>query len=81
MSLFSRLFGKAPPTVALPQKVIERLDAPSSGPGGPAGQPPALERAAVAAKEEEELKAAIAAHDTEAIARLNVLREGNRLSD
>jgi len=69
MSLFSRLFGKAPPMVASPEKAIERLDAPSPAPGGPPSQPQALERAAIAAKEEEELKAAIVAQDTQAIAR------------
>ena len=69
MSLFSRLFGKAPPMVAPHGKPIERLDAPIPAPSGPMDQPKAPERAAVAAKEEEELKLAIEAHDVPAIAR------------
>ena len=69
MSLFSRLFGKAPPMVARPEKAIVRLDAPLPQPERPLGELQTPERAAVAAKEEEELKAAIAAGDVQAIAR------------
>ena len=72
MSLFSRLFGKAPPMVPPPEKPGERLDAPIAESAEPSGQPQAPERAAVAAREEEELKAAIAAHDVQAIARFVV---------
>jgi len=69
MSLFSRLFGKAPPVVAPPEKPIERSDEPLAEAGGPMGQPKSPPRAVVAAKEEEELKAAIDARDGQAIAR------------
>ncbi len=69
MSLFSRLFGKAPPVVAPPEKPAEGFDVPLAEPGGPMGQPQALERAAIAAKEEEQLKTAIDAQDVHAIAR------------
>jgi uncharacterized protein DUF349 len=69
MSLFSRLFGKAPPVVAPPEKLDESLDAPLPDPSGPMSQTRAPERALAAAKEEEELKAAIEAHDAQAIAR------------
>jgi hypothetical protein len=69
MSLFSRLFGKAPPMVAPPEKPAERSDATPAQSGGPVGQPKAPERAALAVQEEEELKAAIEAHDVRAIAR------------
>lgn len=69
MSLFSRLFGKAPPVVAPPGKPFERLDGPVAEPDRSMSQPQAVERAAVAAKEEEQLKAAIDAQDVPAIAR------------
>src|SRR5690348_16205544 len=65
MSLFSRLFRKAPPAVPPPQKPIQNLDAPLPEPKAP-------ERALAAAKEtapeEDELKAAIHARDGPAIA-------------
>jgi len=69
MSLFSRLFGKAPPMVAPHGKPMERLHAPFTEPAGPMVQSRAPERAAVAAKEEEELKAAIDSGDAPSIAR------------
>ena len=62
MSLFSRWFGKAPPAAPPPEKPVEKLDTPPPEPKAP-------ERALAAAREEEELKAAIDAHDVEAIAR------------
>ncbi len=62
MSLFSRLFRKAPPAVAPFEKPVEKMVAPLPEPKAP-------ERTLAAAKEEEELKAAIDAHDAQAIAR------------
>ena len=65
MSLFSRLFRKAPPAVAPPEKSVATQSPPP--------QPTAPERsaalAAAAAREQEELKAAISARDAQAIAR------------
>ena len=69
MSLFSRFFGKAPPVDESPGKPIESMEAPVPGPAGPLGQPKAPERAVAVAKEEDELKAAIDAHDVQTIAR------------
>jgi hypothetical protein len=62
MSLFSRLFRKAPPSLPPPK-------APESAPP-PRPEAPAPDRAAVAAQEERELEAAISAGDAAAIARL-----------
>jgi hypothetical protein len=66
MSLFSRLFRKAPPAVTAPVKPVATQT--------PLPQPSAPERssavlAAAAAQEQEELKAAIEARDAQAIAR------------
>lgn len=63
MSLFSRLFRKASPPALSPEKPRETVEA--SRP-----EPTAADRALVAAKEEEELKAAIAAGDAQNAARL-----------
>ena len=67
MSLLSRFFRKAPPA-RVPEKLPETAPAPPSGPIVP-------DRALRQAKEEEELKAAIAAGELAAIARL--VREGS----
>jgi hypothetical protein len=69
MSLFSRLFGKAPPAVPPPEKPVEKRDTLAHGSSGPLLEPQAPERVRSAAKEEEELRAAIDAHDAQAIAR------------
>jgi Domain of Unknown Function (DUF349) len=70
MSLFSRLFRKAPPPASSPGKSRETADMPLPEPivTDRASQ----DRAAQAAKAEEELKAAIAAGDAQTIARLVV---------
>ena len=65
MSLFSRLFRKAPPPSLPPEKVPESV--PSARP-----EPSAPDRAVVAAQEERELEAAIAAADAAAISRFVV---------
>jgi hypothetical protein len=62
MSLFSRLFRKAPPAASAAEKPVQTMDAPLPEPKAP-------ERALAAAKEEEELKAAIDARDVQAVAR------------
>jgi Domain of Unknown Function (DUF349) len=62
MSLFSRLFRKAPPAVPVPEKPVGKIDAPL-----PESKAP--QRALEAAREEEELKAAIEARDAQAVAR------------
>jgi len=63
MSLFSRLFRKAPPPSLPPEKVPE-----SSPPARP--EPSAPDRALVSAQEERELEAAIAARDAATVSRL-----------
>ena len=65
MSLFSRLFRKAPPPSLPPERVPE-----SPPPARP--EPSAADRALVSAQEERELEAAIAAGDAAAVARLVV---------
>src|SRR5258707_2041672 len=65
MSLISRFFRKAPLPSSAPQKQPEYGDAVDPEPSVP-------DRASVAEEEEAALQAAIAAHDTEAIARLVV---------
>jgi hypothetical protein len=65
MSLFSRFFRRAPLPAAAPEKPPENADPVDSGPRVP-------DRALVAEREEEALKAAIDGHDTETIARLVV---------
>jgi hypothetical protein len=65
MSLFSRLFRKAPPPALAPEKPPENADTV-----GPEQSIP--DRALVAAREEETLKAAIDGHDGQTIARLVV---------
>jgi hypothetical protein len=66
MSLFSRLFRKAPPAVTPPEKPVA---AQSPVPDPVAAERSAAAQAAAAAKEQEELKAAIAAGEAQAIAR------------
>jgi len=66
MSLFSRLFRKAPAAVASPEKPVA-TQAPPAQPAAPERSAAIL--AAAAAKEEEALKAAIEARDAQAIAR------------
>src|SRR5258708_40338720 len=65
MSLISRFFRKAPLPSSAPQKQPEYGDAVDPEPSVP-------DRASVAEEEEAALQAAIAAHDTEAVARLVV---------
>jgi hypothetical protein len=65
MSLFSRFFRQAPLPSAAPQKPPENADAVDPAPSVP-------DRALVAEREEEALKAAIDDHDAETIARLAV---------
>jgi len=67
MSLLSRFFRKAPPPVSVPERAAQSAAVPQPEPTVP-------ERASREAKDEEELKAAIAAQNTQAIARL--VREG-----
>jgi hypothetical protein len=63
MSLFSRLFGKAPPPSLPPEKPSENFEPPRPAPN-------VADRALVAAKEEAELQAAIAARDAGTVGRL-----------
>ena len=63
MSLFSRLFRKAPPPSLPPEKVPQSVPAPRPEPAAP-------DRAVVTAQEERELEAAIAASDAATISRL-----------
>jgi Domain of Unknown Function (DUF349) len=63
MSLFSRLFRKAPPPSLPPEKPPESADTP-------APETSSAARVLAAAREEEELKAAIDGHDVHTIARL-----------
>ncbi len=63
MSLFSRLFRKAPLPAIPPEKSPENFEAPRPAPNGP-------DRAVVAAKEAAELEAALEARDSQTIARL-----------
>jgi hypothetical protein len=67
MSLLSRFFRKAPSPVPVPEKPAESIATPQREPTIPS-------RASREAKDEEELKAAIATRDNQAIARL--VREG-----
>jgi hypothetical protein len=67
MSLLSRFFRKAPSPAPLPQKPTESAPVPRSEPVVP-------DRASQEARDEEELKGAIAAQDAQAIARL--VRQG-----
>src|SRR5581483_11465327 len=67
MSLLSRFFRKAPPPVSVPERAAQSAAVPQPEPTVP-------ERASREAKDDEELKAAIAAQNTQAIARL--VREG-----
>ena len=64
MSLFSRLFRKAPPPSLPPEKVPERIP-PVARP-----EPSAADRARVSAQEERDLEAAIAAGDAATVCRL-----------
>jgi Domain of Unknown Function (DUF349) len=66
MSFFSRFFRKAPPSPPAPEKPRRPSDSPA------VASPPPLERARVAAREEEALKAAIENTDGETIARFVV---------
>jgi hypothetical protein len=63
MSLFSRLFRKAPPPSLPSEKPSENFEPPRPAPNVP-------DRASVAAKEEAELQAAIDARDAATVARL-----------
>ena len=65
MSLFSRLFRKAPPPSLPPEKVPESV--PPARP-----EPSAADRAVVTAQEERELEAALAAGDAATLSRLVV---------
>ncbi len=65
MSLFSRLFRKAPPPTLPPEQPRRMAEAPRPEPTAP-------DRAALAAKEEEELKAAIAGGQVQKVAWLVV---------
>src|SRR6185437_15630506 len=67
MSLLSRFFRKAPSPAPLPQKPAESAPVPRPEPVVP-------DRSTKEARDEEELKVAIAANDVQAIARL--VREG-----
>ena len=63
MSLFSRLFRKAPPPSLPPEKPPENADTPPPEPGSAARVLPAV-------REEEALEAALERHDVQTIARL-----------
>ncbi len=67
MSLLSRFFRKAPSPVPVPEKPPESAAVPQRA-------PPVPNRASQETKDQEQLKAAIAARDLDAIARL--VREG-----
>jgi Domain of Unknown Function (DUF349) len=72
MSLFSRLFRKAPPPALSPEKPRETAKALRSEPIVP-------DRVSLAAKEEEELKTAMAAGDAQKVARLVVEGSSTRI--
>ena len=63
MSLFSRLFRKAPLPAVPPEKPPENFEPPRPAPNGP-------DRAVVAAKEAAEIEAALEARDSQTIGRL-----------
>lgn len=68
MSLFSRLFRKAPPPALSPEKPVSPQK-PREMAETPRPEPPVADRASQAAQEQEALKLAIAAADAQAIAR------------